>query len=155
MTPICGAYVVQKVATVTTDGTHQRRSFGRLRQFRSGRWKASYTGPDGMLYEAPTTFALKQDGEAWLTDRRREIDRDLWSPSSGTRGPPNAPVRRLRREWLKRRTVKGRPLKDRTREHYEKLLDQHIPTRSVTGPFEPSTPTPSASGTPRARSALQ
>lgn len=27
--------------------------------------------PEGMLYEAPTTFALKQDGEAWLTDRMR------------------------------------------------------------------------------------
>jgi hypothetical protein len=38
-----------------------RRSFGRLRQFRSGRFKASYTGPDGKLYEAPQTFALKLD----------------------------------------------------------------------------------------------
>lgn len=111
---------------MTTAGRNQRRSFGRLRQFRSGRWKASYTGPDGMLYEAPTTFALKQDGEAWLTDRRREIDRNLWSPSSGQDDRPNALFADYAEEWLKRRTVKGRPLKDRTRAHYEALLDQHI-----------------------------
>lgn len=104
----------------------RRRSFGRLRQFRSGRWKASYTGPDGMLYEAPVTFALKIDAEAWLTDRRREIDRELWSPASGQEDRPNALFADYAAEWLKRRTVKGRPLKDRTREHYEKLLDQHI-----------------------------
>jgi hypothetical protein len=58
----------------------ERRTFGRLRQFRSGRWKASYTGPDGKLYEAGHTFAAKIDAEAWMTDRRREIDRELWSP---------------------------------------------------------------------------
>ena len=53
-----------------------RRSFGRLEQYRSGRWKAAYTGPDGLLYPAPGTFAGKLDAEAWLTDRRREIDRE-------------------------------------------------------------------------------
>src|ERR1700694_638687 len=62
----------------------ERRTFGRLRQFRSGRWKASYTGPDGKLYEAQHTFAAKIDAEAWLTDRRREIDRELWSPPAST-----------------------------------------------------------------------
>lgn len=111
---------------MTTVDRKQRRSFGRLRQFRSGRWKASYTGPDGMLYEAPTTFALKQDGEAWLTDRRREIDRNLWSPSSGQDDRPNALFAEYATEWVKRRTVKGRPLKDRTRAHYEALLADHI-----------------------------
>lgn len=106
----------------------ERRSFGRLRQFRSGRWKASYTGPDGKLYAAPETFALKLDAEAWLTDRRREIDRDLWSPA------PKRPPRRRRAitfadyadNWLETRTVRGRPLRPRTREHYQKLLDDHL-----------------------------
>lgn len=79
-----------------------------------------------MLYEAPTTFALRQDGEAWLTDRRREIDRNLWSPSSGQDDRPDALFADYAEEWLKRRTVRGRPLKDRTRAHYEALLEQHI-----------------------------
>ncbi|BAX92034.1 tyrosine-type recombinase/integrase [Mycobacterium shigaense] len=108
-----------------------RRSFGRLRQFRSGRWKASYTGPDGLLYDAPSTFAVKEDAEAWLTDRRREIDRELWSP------PATVEQKTVKRkadvkfgdyaaQWLETRTVKGRPLRPRTRAHYEKLLEHHI-----------------------------
>jgi integrase len=108
-----------------------RRSFGRLRQFRSGRWKASYTGPDGLLYEAPNTFDAREDAEAWLTDRRREIDRELWSP------PATAEQKKIKRKaeikfdeyaekWLDARTVKGRPLRPRTRAHYESLLKEHI-----------------------------
>ncbi|MDT5188335.1 MAG: hypothetical protein QOI28_586, partial [Mycobacterium sp.] len=58
-----------------------------------------------MLYEAPVTFALKQDAEAWLTDRRREIDRDLWSPSSGQEDRPTALFADYAAEWVKRRTV--------------------------------------------------
>lgn len=126
----------------------ERRSFGRLRQFRSGRWKASYTGPDGKLYEAPNTFGAKIDAEAWLTDRRREIDRELWSP------PVNAEQRRAAvsrkraaaerfedyaKRWLETRTVKGRPLRPRTVAHYQQLLDDHIyptfrakPVRDIT-----------------------
>src|ERR1700758_4630265 len=93
-----------------------RRRFGRLRQFRSGRWKASYTGPDGLLYEAPHTFDAREDAEAWLTDRRREIDRELWSP------PATAEQKKAKRKavvtfgdyssrWLDSRTVKGKPLR--------------------------------------------
>lgn len=112
-----------------------RRSFGRLRQFRSGRWKASYTGPDGKLYEAPSTFAAKIDAEAWLTDRRREIDRELWSPPA-TAGQKAAATRSKKaaaekfsdysRRWLETRTVKGRPLKPRTVDHYRRLLDDYL-----------------------------
>jgi|SRR5690625_170132 len=112
-----------------------RRSFGRLRQFRSGRWKAGYTGPDGRLYEAPATFAAKVDAEAWLTDRRREIDRELWSPPASDEQKKTATRRKkaasvtfgdYSSRWLENRTVKGRPLRPRTREHYRQLLDDHI-----------------------------
>ncbi|WP_239656763.1 tyrosine-type recombinase/integrase [Mycobacterium riyadhense] len=112
-----------------------RRSFGRLRQFRSGRWKASYTGPDGSLYEAPHTFAAKIDAEAWLTDRRREIDRELWSPPATGEQKRTATQRKraaaekfedYAARWLATRMVKGRPLRPRTIAHYQKLLDDHI-----------------------------
>ena len=112
-----------------------RRSFGRLRQFRSGRWKASYTGPDGKLYEAPQTFGAKVDAEAWLTDRRREIDRELWSPPSTAEQKKAAASRKkaaaerfddYARRWLETRTVKGRPLKPRTVDHYQAMLDDHL-----------------------------
>jgi integrase len=113
----------------------ERRTFGRLRQFRSGRWKASYTGPDGKLYEAAHTFAAKIDAEAWLTDRRREIDRELWSAPATNEQKKEAASRKkaaaetfgsYAKTWLEARTVKGRPLKPRTREHYQALLDRHI-----------------------------
>lgn len=113
----------------------ERRSFGRLRQFRSGRWKASYTGPDKKLYEAEHTFGAKVDAEAWLTDRRREIDRELWSPPASPEQQRAA--KRQRRaateqfkpyaeRWVKTRLVRGRPLRPRTVEHYEKVLNDHI-----------------------------
>jgi len=113
----------------------ERRTFGRLRQFRSGRWKASYTGPDGRLYEATSTFGAKVDAEAWLTDRRREIDRELWSPPADEEANKNAAQRKKAAtirfdeyapRWLAARTVKGRPLKPRTVAHYQALLDDHL-----------------------------
>lgn len=112
-----------------------RRSFGRLRQFRSGRWKASYTGPDGKLYEAPDTFGAKIDAEAWLTDRRREIDRELWSPPASAEQKQAAATRKkaaaerfdeYAKRWLETRTVKGRPLKPRTVDHYQAMLHDHL-----------------------------
>ncbi|GJO10635.1 tyrosine-type recombinase/integrase [Mycobacterium marinum] len=112
-----------------------RRSFGRLRQFRSGRWKASYTGPDGKLYEAPSTFAAKIDAEAWLTDRRREIDRELWCPPASSEQTRTAAQRKkaaaekfedYAARWVATRMVKGRPLRPRAIAHYEKLLADHI-----------------------------
>lgn len=108
-----------------------RRKFGRLRQFRSGRWKASYTGPDGILYEAPHTFAYQEDAGAWLTDRRREIDRDLWSPP-GTEEQKRAKkaavitFKDYATNWLDTRTVRGRALRPRTRDHYDKLLEANV-----------------------------
>lgn len=126
----------------------ERRSFGRLRQFRSGRWKASYTGPDGKLYEAPHTFDAKIDAEAWLTDRRREIDRELWSPPATAEQRKEAKATRKAAtekfgdyavRWLATRTVKGRELKPRTKAHYEDMLDRHVyptfkskPVRDIT-----------------------
>lgn len=111
--------------------TRSRRSFGRLRKLPSGRYQASYTGPDGKVHTAPNTFAAKVDAEGWLSQRRREIDRDLWSaPATDT----EAAAKRTRdttfgefvEPWLENRTVKGRPIRPRTRQHYRDLLDKHL-----------------------------
>jgi integrase len=104
-----------------TQAKRDRRKFGRIRQFKSGRWQASYTGPDANVYIAPKTFDAKVDAEAWLTDRRREIDRELWSPASGQEDRPGAPFGDYAEAWLRQRSIK-----DRTREGYRKLLDNHI-----------------------------
>lgn len=93
-----------------------KRSFGRLRKLPSSRWQAAYTGPDTVVYPAPSTFAAKLDAEAWLTDRRREIDRDAWSPP-GAVGARTQTLADYAGPWLAQRA-----LKPRTREHYGHLL---------------------------------
>ena len=103
----------------------QRREFGAIRKLPSGRHQAHYTGPDGAKHTAPHTFAAKVDAEAWLTDRRREIDRGLWNPATADQAesPMFEPYAD---DWLRTRLVRGRPLKIRTRDHYRSLLDLHV-----------------------------
>lgn len=110
----------------------RRRTFGRIRKCQpSGRYQASYVGPDDRLYKAPKTFDAREDAEAWLTDRRREMDRELWSPpgtaeQKATKKAAAVKFRPYAENWVQTRTVRGRPLRPRTREHYEDLLETHI-----------------------------
>lgn len=110
-----------------------KRGFGSIRRLPSKRWQARYTGPDTATHSAPSTFETRDDAEAWLVDRRREIADGTWSPD----GPARATLRTLgsyAEGWLAART-----LKPRTREHYRRLLDSRIlptfaamPVRSIT-----------------------
>lgn len=109
----------------------ERRGFGRIRKLPSKRYQVAYTGPDGIVYTAPTTFGAKEDAEAWLTDRRREIDRELWSPPATAEQTKRARKKNVTfkdyaEAWLDKRMVKGQPLKPRTKAHYSKLLEHHI-----------------------------
>lgn len=104
----------------------KRRQFGSLRQIGKGRrWQARYTAPDGTTVTAPHTFATKMDAEVWIGDRRKEIDRGLWNPATadGQAAPLFAD---FANDWIETRTVRGRPLKTRTRDHYRELLDRHL-----------------------------
>jgi len=102
-----------------------KRSFGNIRRLPSGRWQVRYTGPDGSYVKAPKTFAAKIDAEAWLTDRRREIDRGLWD-GAATKQPEHVTFGAYAAAWLAGRQVAGRPIKPRTREHYQSILDGHL-----------------------------
>jgi integrase len=95
-----------------------RRGFGAIRKLPSKRYQASYIGPDTIRHKAPVTFETKEDAEAWLTDRRREIKNEDWTPPTAKR-----PVtfREHADRWLS-----NRHLKPRTRYHYRKLLDGKI-----------------------------
>jgi integrase len=96
----------------------RRRGFGTIRKLPSGRWQASYLGPDTMRHKAPVTFEAAEDAEGWLTDRRREISRDDWTPP--TTRPPITFGEHAER-WLTNRT-----LKPRSRYHYRKMLDAKL-----------------------------
>lgn len=107
----------------------QRRAWGKLVQLPSGNWRASYIGPDRAVHSAPTTYLTRMDAEVWLGQERRLIDAEEWRP------PSERAKRHLGRgqtfgdfatAWLENRQVKGRPLKPRTHDHYQDILDRFI-----------------------------
>lgn len=101
-----------------------RRSFGNLRKLPSGRWQASYTGPDGERQKAETTFLTKGDAEQWLSLKQAEIIESRWKPPAPKRVTETFADYAAR--WLPDRRVKGEELKPRTRVEYQRLLDQLI-----------------------------
>lgn len=103
----------------------KKRSFGNIRALPSGRYQVRFTDPDGNYITAPKTFAARIDAEAWLTDRRREIDAKLWNPASVAK-PDKITFGSYASAWLAGRQVAGRPIKARTREHYQAILDDHL-----------------------------
>lgn len=100
-----------------------KRYFGSVRQLKSGRYQARYTGPDGLTYNAPVTFDTKGDAEAWLSIRHSEILRGAWLPPKQDEQPKAKPitVQEYCDAWLT-----DRDLKTTTRDHYRQLLDDHI-----------------------------
>lgn len=102
-----------------------KRSFGNIRALPSGRYQVRFTDPDGNYVTAPKTFGAKIDAEAWLTDRRREIDAKLWNPEAVAK-PDKITFGAYASAWLAGRQVAGRPIKARTREHYQSILDDHL-----------------------------
>jgi integrase len=106
-----------------------KRYFGNVRQLKSGRYQARYTGPDGRSYSArrpdggPLTFDTQGDAEAWLSIRHSEILRGAWLPPKADEGPKAKPitVREYADAWLVERDLEAT-----TRELYRQLLDDHI-----------------------------
>ncbi|MFL6109488.1 MAG: tyrosine-type recombinase/integrase [Marmoricola sp.] len=104
-----------------------KRGFGQLNKLPSKRWRARYTGPDGALHNAPSTFDTKMDAEAWLADERRLVASGAWSSPKAREALRMNPVAEkltfgtYADAWLRDRT-----LKPRTREHYRSLLDKML-----------------------------
>lgn len=85
-------------------GRTGHRGWGWIRKRSSGRFQASYIGPDNVRHFAPTTFELKIDAEEWLTQERRAIQNAIsaLAPVGGNGpqlqwlSPPNVSAWRLR-----------------------------------------------------------
>ena len=97
-----------------------RRSFGTVKQQRSGNYRASYTGPDGQVYAAPSTFTTKGDADAWLAPVGQAIRNGTWRP------PHVVQVEQFgqyAQAWLEqRRTGKGEALRAKTRDDYTRMI---------------------------------
>jgi integrase len=100
----------------------KRGAFGSVDKLPSGRHRAQYYGPDGRRHKAPTTFLTAKDARGWLSLRQAEIIRNVWTPPEVNEQP--AP--RLTFAAYADRWHEHRDLKPRTREHYRKLLDDHL-----------------------------
>jgi integrase len=97
-----------------------RRGFGAIRKLPSKRFQAHYVGPDTVKHLAPTTFDTKEDAEAWLSDRRREISNGTWGTQQAVKKRTGT-FGMFAEKW-----IAERELKPRTRAHYRSLLDAKI-----------------------------
>ncbi|MFD8010680.1 tyrosine-type recombinase/integrase [Streptomyces sp. NPDC058955] len=93
------------------------RRFGAVRQYRSGRWTASYLDPTGERRRAPETFETRTDAEIWLSQIEADITRNAWrDPDAGA-----VNFEEYATKWVVERGVA--PL---TQELYTRLLRLHI-----------------------------
>ncbi|MEU6947794.1 tyrosine-type recombinase/integrase [Streptomyces sp. NPDC046316] len=93
------------------------RRFGAVRQYRSGRWSASYLDPAGERRRAPETFETKTDAEIWLSQIEADITRNAWrDPDAGA-----VNFEEYATKWVAERGVA--PL---TEELYTRLLRLHV-----------------------------
>ncbi|MFI6287242.1 tyrosine-type recombinase/integrase [Streptomyces sp. NPDC051018] len=94
-----------------------RRRFGAIRQYRSGRWTASYRDLSGRLHRSPETFETKTDAGVWLSQIEADLTRGTWMD-------PDAGAINFDRYAL--RWVQERGLMPTTDELYRRLLRLHI-----------------------------
>jgi integrase len=93
------------------------RRFGSVRKRASGRFQARYRGPDGLVRNAPHTFATKGDAERWLTLTEGEIIRGDWRPPEAGQ----VTLAEYAGRW-----VAERKLEPRSRDLYAGLLANHL-----------------------------
>ncbi len=97
-----------------------RRGFGAIRKLPSGRYQASYVGPDLVRHKAPTTYQTREDAEGWLYKQRGAVTGDDWTPPA-VRKQAAVTFTDYADPWLQMRD-----LTPRTRALYTSLLRTHI-----------------------------
>ena len=104
-----------------------RRGFGKIRKLPSGRYQASYIGPDLLRHTAIRTFEAREDAEGWLNkERRLTDDPDAWTSPRvrEARRQSGMTLRAFAPDATQRRKVRGRSLTPRTLAHYDRLLEK-------------------------------
>jgi len=94
------------------------RRFGNIRRLPSGRYQASYLGPDGQRRYAQETFERKTDADQALSLIEAQIIRRDWTD------PERAKVRLS--EYAGIWIAQHPRLRPRTADHYRWLLNKHI-----------------------------
>lgn len=104
---------------------------GSVEKLPSGRYRVRFTGPDGDRHKAPVTFEDVKAARLWLDRELRAIEDDpeAWEPPAARAASRKAlalTFGEYAEAWLVGRKVRGRPLADRTRDHYRDLLDRFL-----------------------------
>lgn len=110
-------------------------SWGAIRRLPSGRYQASYPGPDGLRYNGPHTFDAKEDARSWLLSRRVEIQQGRWQSPAALAAAEVERTKTAQAEqfatyattWLAQRVNgKGESLRPKTRQEYERQLSKGL-----------------------------
>lgn len=115
-----------------------RRDFGTIRRLPSGRYQASFIGPDLARHNAPVTFENKDLAVVWLYNEKKRIDQatvddERWS-SPGERAEearlaaaPKELFGDYATRWIdERRNSKGEPLRALTQKDYRQVLGAYL-----------------------------
>lgn len=109
----------------TSEKRRPRRSFGTIRKLPSGRFQATYVGPDLIRHAAPLTFDARGYAERWLEDERRLIQLEQWtSPAAreaASRRADTLSLRAYAAQWFS-----GRVLRPNTQKDYRHLFEDVI-----------------------------
>ncbi|MFM2023389.1 MAG: hypothetical protein RIR89_781 [Actinomycetota bacterium] len=107
----------------------KRRNFGTIRKLPSGRFQASYVGPDDQRHNAPHTFLTKGDAATWLSIVDADIARGVWLS-------PQATLKEMKSQsslcdYLEKHielqiTRDGKPLQETTKELYRRIARNHL-----------------------------
>lgn len=99
----------------------RERGTGSVRQLKSGRWQASFLGPDGVRRPARSTFDTKLDARAWCDGQAADVDLGIWQPTSSPASPYGVTVREYAHAWLR-----TRELRPTTETNYRRYLESRI-----------------------------
>lgn len=80
-----------------------RRRFGKVRKLPSGKYQASFVGPNGKRQNAPDTFVTKTDAARWLAKVEGDLSRGTWLDDQLGRQPFGD----YARTWLRDNTKIG------------------------------------------------
>lgn len=129
-TPVRARHLAQDLARKARHDM-AKSTFGNVRQLKSGKFQARYTGPDGLTHKAPATFHLKGDAYSWLEAEQKALYLGVWKPPAQREAEARAEaesnaltVRVWLEEWLRHKEREG--LKISTLTKYRERVERRI-----------------------------
>lgn len=104
-----------------------RKNWGAIRKLPSGRFQASYVGPDGRRHNAPDTFRLKTQASAWLATKRADILDGSWASSKDAESAAATIFREYAIQHIEIQTnSNGELLRASTKALYRRILETSL-----------------------------